>query len=141
MTLEAWVKPSVVTGWRTILLMSSGNDLAYSLYANSSSNKPDFQINNGATVYETFGVTKLVLNAWAHIAGTYDGTTLKIYVNGNLVSQKTVTASALITTGKLFIGGNTVWGEYFKGLIDDVRIYSKTLNQSEIQNDMNSPVN
>jgi len=40
----------------------------------------------------------------------------------------------------LRIGGNAIWGEYFNGLIDEVRVYSRALAQSEIQADMNTPV-
>jgi hypothetical protein len=40
----------------------------------------------------------------------------------------------------LQIGGNTVWGEYFAGLIDDVRIYNRALTAAEISNAMNTPV-
>ena len=36
------------------------------------------------------------------------------------------------------IGGNTVWGEYFAGLIDEVRIYNRALSAAEIQTDMNT---
>ena len=38
------------------------------------------------------------------------------------------------------IGGNTLWGEYFAGLIDEVRIYNRALSAAEIQSDMNAAV-
>jgi hypothetical protein len=37
------------------------------------------------------------------------------------------------------IGGNTL-GEYFRGIIDEVRIYSRALSPTEIQDDMNTPI-
>jgi hypothetical protein len=40
----------------------------------------------------------------------------------------------------LHIGGNAVWGEYFAGLIDNVRIYNRALTVGQIQTDMNAPV-
>ena len=40
----------------------------------------------------------------------------------------------------LRIGGNAIWGEYFSGLIDEVRIYNRALTPTEIQTDMNTPV-
>ena len=40
----------------------------------------------------------------------------------------------------LRIGGNKVWGEYFQGLIDEVRIYNRALTTAQIQADMNTPV-
>ncbi|MEV4174543.1 LamG-like jellyroll fold domain-containing protein, partial [Nonomuraea sp. NPDC049709] len=42
--------------------------------------------------------------------------------------------------GVLRIGGNSLWGEWFNGLIDEVRIYHRALNATEIQTDMNTPV-
>jgi concanavalin A-like lectin/glucanase superfamily protein len=44
------------------------------------------------------------------------------------------------STKPVRIGGNAVWGEYFKGLVDDVRIYNRALSLAEIQTDMNTPV-
>src|SRR5262249_20749880 len=44
------------------------------------------------------------------------------------------------STSPLRIGGNSIWGEYFKGVIDEVRIYNRALNQSEIVTDMSTPV-
>jgi hypothetical protein len=44
------------------------------------------------------------------------------------------------TASPLRIGGNAIWGEYFAGQIDEVRIYNRALNQTEIQGDMNSPL-
>ena len=46
-----------------------------------------------------------------------------------------------VSTGALRIGGNDVWaGEYYNGLIDEVRIYNRALTASEIQTDMAVPV-
>ena len=40
----------------------------------------------------------------------------------------------------LRIGGNAVWGEYFKGRIEEVRIYNRALTAAEIQTDMATPI-
>ena len=44
------------------------------------------------------------------------------------------------STGALRIGGNDTWGEWFGGLIDDLRIYNRALTPAEVQTDMNTPV-
>ena len=44
------------------------------------------------------------------------------------------------STGALRIGGNTIWPEWFSGLIDEVRIYNRALTQAQIQADMNTPL-
>ena len=45
-----------------------------------------------------------------------------------------------ITAGTLQIGGNAVWSEWFRGLIDDVRIYNRAQTAGEITTDMNTPI-
>ena len=48
--------------------------------------------------------------------------------------------SILTSSGPLRIGGNSVWGEFFAGAIDEVRVYNRALTQIEIQTDMNTPL-
>jgi hypothetical protein len=60
-------------------------------------------------------------------------------VNGSLVSTTVITGSIPASTGVLRMGGNSVWGEWYPGLMDDVRIYNKALTQAQIQIDMNTP--
>ena len=86
------------------------------------------------------GTGAVPTNAWTHLAATYDGSTLRFYVNGVQVGSKTGVSAIAASTGSLRIGGNGVWGEYFRGLIDDVRIYNRPLTASEIQLDMNTSV-
>jgi PKD repeat protein len=140
MTLEAWVKPSSVGDWSSILLKESSNGLAYGMYASDDASKPAGYINTGGSDQNATGGSALPLNAWTHLAVTFDGATLKLFVNGNLAGSKAVSGSIITTTGALRIGGNSVWGEYFAGIIDEVRIYKRALTQTEIQDDMNRAV-
>jgi len=57
------------------------------------------------------------------------------------VATAAQTGAIATSSGPLRIGGNAVWGEYFQGRIDEVRIYSRALSQTEIQTDMNTRVN
>jgi len=61
-------------------------------------------------------------------------------VNGVQASSQAVTGNIVTSTGSLRIGGNTIWTEYFSGLIDEVRIYNRALSAGEIQTDMNTAV-
>ena len=72
------------------------------------------------------------LKEWYHLVGTYDGATLKIYING----QEKASAPAPVkivpdTTEPLQVGNRLV------GAIDDFAMYSRALTASEIQKDMN----
>ena len=139
MTLMAWISPAASTSWRTVVLKETSNDLAYALYASSDTNRPGVWITTNST-QSIAGTAPLAVNMWTHLAATYDGGTLRVYVNGAQVGSKAVTQSMLISTGPLQIGGNAVWGEYFSGLIDDVRVYNRALTSAEIANVMNTAV-
>jgi hypothetical protein len=86
------------------------------------------------------GSANLALNTWTHLALTYDGATMRIYVNGLLVNSRSASGAVLTSSGALRIGGNGVWGEYFAGTIDEVRVYNRALTQAEIQSDQATPV-
>ena len=135
MTLEAWVRPTAL-GWRTAILKERPGGLAYGLYASTDNNRPSAEIHA-----ETRAPSAIAMNVWTHVATTYDGATLRLYVNGAQVSSRAVTGPITISSGALRIGGNAVWGgEYFKGLIDEVRVYNRALTAGEIQLDQNTAV-
>jgi glucose/arabinose dehydrogenase len=142
MTLEAWVYPtSAMSGWKAILNKQADS---YFLVANTPSDHPGVggHIFGGSccALLEAAGAA-LAPNAWTHLAGTYDGTNLRLYRNGVLVGTK-VQPSALTPSGSpLRIGASADAGEFFPGRIDDVRIYDRPLNGTEIQGDMLMAVN
>jgi hypothetical protein len=82
------------------------------------------------------GVSPLPLNAWTYLATTYDGATLRLYVNGMEVGSQAGGGSIQVSTGRLRIGGNAIWGEWFAGWIDAVRICNRALGRAEIQANM-----
>jgi hypothetical protein len=142
MTMEAWVQPSVVAGWQTVMLKEGAGTMAYELYGNNDVNRPAAYFTTaGGALRAATGTAKLAANTWTHIAATYDGTNMKLYVNGVLVRNVLRAGAILTTDGPLHIGGNEVWGgEWFSGLIDEVRIYNRALSIEEIQADMTTPV-
>lgn len=143
MTLEAWVRPTASSGWRTVFLKENGGELAYGMYARESTNRSSAWIRTNPTSgssKSTSGTPGLTLNSWTHMAATYDGASLKLFINGVQISTRAYTGNMYTSTGPLKIGGNAVWGEYFAGQIDEVRVYNRALLQSEIQTDMNTPL-
>ncbi|MGZ8688373.1 MAG: LamG domain-containing protein, partial [Gaiellaceae bacterium] len=67
---------------------------------------------------------------------TYDGATLRMFVNGVQVASRAHAGTMTPSTGVLRIGGTNVASEWFAGRIDDLRIYARALSASEIQLDM-----
>jgi Concanavalin A-like lectin/glucanases superfamily len=76
------------------------------------------------------------VNRWSHLAVTYDGAMLRLYVNGSEVSSRATTGAIKRTTDPLWIGGNRPYGEYFRGLIDEVRVYDRVLSPRDVRADM-----
>jgi hypothetical protein len=134
MTLEAWVKPTTVSDWRTVLLKERPGQLAYALYAAGEGGRPMAEVSAG-TQRDARGTAALAVGTWSHVAATYDKTTLRLYVNGTLVASTAVSGALVNSTGALRIGGNSIWGEYFGGLIDEVRVYERALSAAEINAD------
>jgi hypothetical protein len=90
-----------------------------------------------ATIY---GTSAVPANSWTHLAATYDGAMVRLYVNGVQVSSHAQTGAISSSANPVQIGGDTIYGQYFQGRIDEVRIYNRALSQAEIQTDMNAPL-
>jgi hypothetical protein len=86
MTLEAWVNPSTVNAnWRDVLY--KGNDNFYLEATSTSGGAPDAGTIAGGTYADAFGTSPLPANAWSYLSETYDGSTLRLYVNGTQVAS------------------------------------------------------
>ena len=137
MTIEGWVKPNVVSGFHTFIVKERPGDLVYGLYSSSDANRPQSQVTVGGTARLVDGTASIPAGAWTHLAATYDGAVERLFVNGTQAASLTIAGTILTSTSPVKIGGNAIWGEWFNGLIDEVRIYNRALSASEIQGDMN----
>ena len=142
MTLEAWVRPTANSTWRTVVTKETSGNLTYGLFSNSDTPQPSAIVSIGSNPIQdiTRGPSEVAMSTWTHLASTYDGAVLRLYVNGTEVSTTNVTGAMANSAGPLQIGGNNVWAEWFQGQIDDLRIYNRALTPSQLQTDMNTPV-
>ena len=136
MTLEAWVRPTVLgNSWRTVLLKEQTGHMTYALYASTDNGRPTGQAYVGGE-RNARATAALPVNTWTHLATTYDGANLRLYVNGTQAATTALSGAMAVSTGPLKVGGNALWSEWFAGLIDDVRVYDRALSATEIQGDM-----
>ena len=139
MTIEAWVSPSALSSWRSVVTKEQATALPYALYANSDAGVP------AASVFTTSALSAssppaLGLSTWTHLAMTWDGSVLRLFVDGAEVAAQPAPGALLTSTGQLRIGGNSLRGEFFTGLIDEVRVYDRALSAMQISADLNAPV-
>jgi chitodextrinase len=139
LTLEAWVKPTSITSiWSDVIY--KGNDIFYLEASSPQSDKPAGAITVGSSEVQLFGTKALPVNSWTYLALTYDGANLRLYVNGAQVASVAQTGPIATSTNALQIGGDTIYGQNFAGLIDDVRVYNTARTSAQIQTDMKTPV-
>jgi hypothetical protein len=147
-TVETWVYPRAYvdsTGMASAIIsrthLNGGHIYMLSIYPDS--HKASYSVN--PIPWEHSSDADLPLNTWTHLAMTYDGVYVRLYMNGAFDSSYPLSESIQTTSNWLAFGcipcgphGGVGTYAYFNGVIDDVRIYNRALSQQEIQSDMNS---
>jgi hypothetical protein len=132
LTIAAWVRPSVL-GRNTIVSKADGNGFELWLDINGLIEFRLNRGNNGSTyrLVSNYNYTADIGN-WIHVAATFDGTTSKIYINGIEDVSKSYPPFTIGTaSGDLVIGAlGTI--QRFKGSMDDLRLYGRSLEAGEI---------
>ena len=97
----------------------------YSCEISADTRKPYFRI---ANVGDAYSSENLVLGQWYHFVGTFENKVgIKIYLNGQLCGSYDSTNSISHSANSVLNIGEYAGGVYFKGKIQDVRIYSRAL--------------
>jgi hypothetical protein len=82
----------------------------------------------------------LALNQWSNLAVVFDGSQVQFYVDGALATTASLSASITARGNALRVGADANTQQFFRGSLDDVRIYGRALTVAEIQADMVKPV-
>jgi len=130
-TFEVWIKPSSY-GSNTMGIIGQAYRNAIHMQTNGN---VQYGIRNTATGINQVSGGVASLNQWTFIVGTYDGTTLSIYINGAFITSTPRTITELRATTQLKIGADVgISGNFvtFNGLIDEVRIYNRALSADEV---------
>ncbi|UCH66204.1 MAG: LamG domain-containing protein, partial [Ignavibacterium sp.] len=133
-TVAAWIKPSKYGTQRIIRKVDDTNESGYSLFLGLDSTI-SIRFNNSNS-YRVSSITKYpgTGDTWMHVAATYDGETIRIYVNGVEDNSLTEDFTIGITNNDLTIGASDDEDNYFGGSLDDLRIYNYALSSTDISN-------
>jgi|GEM_PF-5597966 len=124
-TIEAWVQLHSRSEHGPIFRKVRGNAEDKSLAIEAG--YVWFYFYRGGTLVEIRSRTLVPLNAWTHVAGVYDGSNIRIYLNGERTDSAAVEGVRTISNsdGEIFIGlPHTMYEVSFDGVISDVRVSS-----------------
>jgi len=134
-TMIAWVNPTTIGGsWQGIFLRQTVGDYELWMFGN----KLRYGLRLNGTMYRDSGNISLTANTWYMLAWTYDGSTVRLYVNA--VADSTFSRSGAISTsdGTIYIGYSGFASERFNGYIAACQLYNKALSASEILKNYNA---
>ena len=105
-----------------------------------SNGRPQFYVGTGVGLAGAGMDSALALNQWSHLAVVFNGSQAQFYVNGALVSSKALNVNLTARGGQMRLGADADTQQFYKGVLDNVRIYNRALTQAEVQSDMSRPV-
>jgi hypothetical protein len=111
----------------------SGSRNSYSLYYQNVGSTLRFEVDSGAATQNILlSQTLTPLNAWTHLAMTWDGKVITAYVNGLQKATSSMSGNPNTSGSGLFFGSDAGIGHYFQGYEDDARVYNRTLSASDM---------
>lgn len=143
MTVEAWIKVNSFS-INDQSIITKGTD-SWALTRNGSTNSVKFTVNSTfffTQSYSVYGNRSVNDGKWHHIAATYNGSSLVLYIDGTFDASASDGLSIDNSSAPVYIGGNAMAaGNYFNGQIDEVRIWNGALINSAIKANMNKTMN
>ncbi len=137
-TISAWANTQLVSGSYYSIVGRYYNDspwYSYELFYDYGVLK--FKINLDG-VGKNVSTTPPSTDTWHHITGTYDGTNIKIYLDGKLKNSTSASGDIFYTPGwDTYIGARVYNSDFFYGSIDEVKIYNSALTADQVKFDYN----
>lgn len=136
-TLAAWIKPeNDGTDQRIITKSSSNATVDHYWQLNHEVGSTELRIRAGGTTERLNVSTSLVVGHWYHLVGTYDGTTLRLYLDGVEVGSMVHSVGGAVSTSSsmpVTIGDSPIGGRAYDGEMDDVRVYDRALSATDVE--------
>lgn len=138
-TMEARVKVNKFASSSPFISTVMGVEEEFLLRFGDTTIKPN-QVQLAGGGFPVTGKTEFEVDKWYHLAVVFDGSTIKLYVNGELDGQVDAPRGPVILCGntdkRRFCIGSSVNSRYLDGSISEVRVWKRALTQNEIQNNM-----
>ena len=145
-TISVWVLPQMVGKWSRVIDFGNGapsDNVVLTLNSGSTNEIPILAVDIGTIYGKVYSSQSLTQNSWQHIAASFDGIKMKIYINGTLMSETDYPVKGSLMPTSLnrtycYVGkSNWANNGFSSSFLDDLRFYNKSLSQSEINELMN----
>ncbi len=132
LTFSAWVYLSSLSNYQMIFSKFNGSTGGYDFRLNASKQPEIVLVGlSSPSLGLVTGNTAVGTTTWTHIAATYDGSRIKLFING-ILDKEVATSGSLSTSTTSLLIGKRIDGYHFIGKLDEVRIYNRALSASEV---------
>jgi hypothetical protein len=138
-TVQAWVYREGATSTRESLIsFKEGNNpncgFLLSLNEDGVSQRPRMFVNVNGGWQSAEGTMPVPFGRWTHLAGTYDGQEIRLYVDGVLAAVTAAAGNLTQCNQKTTLGSRASFDQhFFPGLLDEVAVFDRALSPSEVQ--------
>lgn len=147
MSVALWVKPEKADHTNQHILKVESGGITYRIEIASDNNFNSYistvnpnQSNDFGNAFARstgYNLSSQNLNEWYHVALTFDGDSTRIFINGEINKTVNVTKKDFVVVNwdhrLLYLGGQEDGGNQFEGLLDEVYIYNRKLEESEVK--------
>jgi len=140
-TFGGWCYPTISNLYQHIVVNTGGGELniQYCMWLSQFGTSQIYRNLNGVVSQNNVSIsTPWQVNAWNYIILVYNGSTIKIYLNGAQVSNENASGNIAQTNSNVYIGGESSQNYFFNGRISDIQIYNRALSAAEVQQNFNA---
>lgn len=140
-TISAWIKRTSSSNGRSILSKRSTSNSEGFDFKLHGTGRMQITWRSTAGVFQSIVATAVVpTNAWHHVAAIYDGSTIKLYLDGVLAKSETRPKPDTSSSSFLIGASGDTPGNYFSGDIDEVRLFDTNLSEDQLRFIMNQEI-
>ena len=138
-TFGSWCFPTISNKCQHMVVKNVGESRQYGMWLSQNGTSQIFRNLNGVVAQTNVSIsTDWGVNVWNYIILVYNGSTIKIYLNGNEVFSEAATGNIVTTSSNVNIGGEPSQAFFFSGKISNAIIYNQALSASQVLQNFNA---
>jgi RHS repeat-associated protein len=137
-SVEAWVYKTADVAWQRVVGGGTFPNTNFQLIADNTGKLMFLVFTSTTSNVNVISPSSIPLNTWQHVVGSFDGTTIALYLNGVMVAQQAAAVTMQTGSGGVGIGADPNGGNPWNGRLDEVAIYNSAIPSSRVQAHFNA---